>query len=216
MYLDQTKIPRFCGGFFCELFYRFNHLGKHRGLVFGEEGKRFAIKCYAFTLQCADKAAIGEPERANSGIDFYRPEFSEITLLGAAVAEGITASLEHGRAGEANAIFAAPAHAFYFGEEGLAALYMADGSFNAWHRLGIRIGHTHGNRGAIGFRKGMVAALAAGLIPRVSGIEVILTLVALQNLSLPCNTETLADGLIRFELHNTTGLGGFFVPKLRR
>ncbi len=59
------------------------------GFVFGEGGEDLAIEDDTFLLERIDELAVGDAERAGSGVDADVPKRSEVALLVLAVVEGV-------------------------------------------------------------------------------------------------------------------------------
>src|SRR5687767_11029115 len=102
-------------GGFCKrgLLYGFDNLAEHRRVLLGHLGEHLAVDSDVLRLQHADEAAVAQTKHAHGSVDLEVPQVAERALLGAAVAEGVHASLEHGRAGEADLALAAPAVALH-------------------------------------------------------------------------------------------------------
>ncbi|MEK7094922.1 MAG: hypothetical protein AAB886_02345 [Patescibacteria group bacterium] len=67
--------------------------------------------------------------------------------------------------------------------------------------LRVFVRHAVANRTAVCFRQRVVAALTAGLFAGVSGIEMVLAFMPLQNLAVFCDAEPFCDGFVRAEFH---------------
>ena len=102
-------------------------------MVFGKEGKHFAIQGDAGFFQLVDEVAVRQIVGAYRGVDADGPQTAHVAFLAAAVDVRIFTRLEHRGACKLNFGLAAPHHSFGLPKKIAATLGVLRSAFYAWH-----------------------------------------------------------------------------------
>ena len=131
----------------------------------------FSSPLHVRLLQAVHEFGISRVVQAGGGVDLNLPQAAGFALLQAAVDVGVAAGFADGNFGQLDAGLALPAVALRSGEEVLAVLDVVGASFDA-HRLGV--GSELTNCALVGLVCQLIAALVAGNVARLTGVEVVL------------------------------------------
>ncbi len=165
--------------------------------MLGSDGREdFAVQFDACDFQSVDQFAVAHSQFASGGVDADRPDLAGGALFQAAALEGVNTSFQEGHASQAQFGVTFVAVSFGVGEQVAALFGVQHPAFYSSHRLRDVFLYELGERD-----NGHVGALVAGHFTRFSGVKVVLTSLAFDDLAVFGGFHAFAESFVGFVGH---------------